>query len=133
MSKPPVIQVYEEIEWDRPLETATPGTRPPEDLVKEAEKRGARRKKLVRGEGGFFMNRSVLPQGFRVPSHSHDHDELMVVLQGSCRFDGDLAAELRVNDSVVIFRHTEYGFTCGAEGMEFLTVRVGESSVDVPS
>ena len=37
-----------EIDWDRPLETAEPGARPPESLVAEAERTGARRKKLVR-------------------------------------------------------------------------------------
>jgi len=37
------------------------------------------------------MNRSMMPAGFRVPAHHHDHDELIVVLSGGCRFDDGLA------------------------------------------
>ena len=76
------------------------------------------------------MNRSVLPPGFRVPPHSHDHDELMVVLRGGCRFDDDVG-ELGPDDSIVIHGGFLYGFTCGDEGMEFLTIRMGEASVDL--
>ena len=121
------VETFTRIEWDRPLETAKPGTAPPAELVEKARRTGARRKKLVRGEGGFFMNRSVLPPGFRVPPHSHDHSEMLVVLTGGCRFDD--GAELGTDDTIVIHAHTHYGFTCGPEGMEFLTIRAGEASV----
>ena len=124
----PAVLHYAEIEWDRPLETARPGTAPPAELVAEAKRTGARRKKVVRGEGGFFMNRSVLPPGFRVPPHSHDHSEMLVVLRGGCRFDDGLA-ELGPDDTIVIHANTHYGFTCGPDGMEFLTIRAGEASV----
>ena len=89
---------------------------------------GARRKKIVRGECGFFMNRSVMPAGFRVPPHHHDHAELIVVLAGGCSFDDGLA-ELGAGDSIVIYANTHYGFTCGGEGMDFLTIRTGEARV----
>jgi hypothetical protein len=132
MSEPdaPAILHYAEIDWDRPLATATPGTAPPKALVEQAKKTGARRKKIVRGEGGFFMNRSLLPAGFRVPPHQHDHNEMLVVLKGGCEFDDGLAS-LGPDDTIVLSAFTRYGFTCGPEGMEFLTIRVGEASVQV--
>ena len=76
------------------------------------------------------MNRSSLPAGFRVPPHQHNHDEMLIVLRGGCRFDGDLG-ELGADDTIVIYARTRYGFTCGPEGMEFLTIRLGEASTEV--
>ena len=128
-SSAPSVFAYDEIESDRPLETAAPGTAPPKELVAQAKRSGARRKKVVRGEAGFFMNRSVLPPGFRVPAHQHNHSELMVVLGGGCSFDDDFAA-LGINDSIVIHAGTRYGFTCGPEGMEFITIRTGEATIE---
>jgi len=125
----PSVFAYSEIEWDRPLETAAPGTAPPAELVAKAERTGARRKKVVRGEAGFFMNRSVLPPGFQVPTHMHNHSELMIVLRGGCQFDDEFAA-LGQDDSIVIHAGTRYGFTCGPEGMEFITIRTGEATVE---
>jgi len=116
-----------EIDWDRPLETAEPGTRPPEPLVAEAERTGARRKKLVRGECGFFMNRSVLPADFKVPAHEHDHAELLVVVRGGCSLADGVV--LGPDDAIVIHANTRYGFTCGPNGMEFLTIRTAEAGV----
>lgn len=130
MSEGPTVLIYEEIDWDDVLRTAAPGTAPPRELVDAARKGGARRKKLAKGEGGFFMNRSVLPPEFRVPPHHHDHDELMVVLKGGCSFDDGLA-ELGADDSIVIRASYRYGFTCGPEGMEFLTIRTGEAGMSV--
>ncbi len=130
MAGDPTVLIYREIEWDNPLQTAAPGTAPPRELVEQAKKTGARRKKLARGEGGFFMNRSVLPAGFRVPPHTHDHDELMVVLSGGCRFD-DQVADLGPDDSIVIRASYRYGFTCGAEGMEFLTIRTADAGTSL--
>jgi quercetin dioxygenase-like cupin family protein len=122
----PTVLIYDEIDWDNPMAGAR-GTRPPKELVEQAKKVGARRKKLATGEAGFYMNRSQLPAGFRVPPHSHDHNELMIVLRGGCSFD-DGVAELSANDSIVIHAHFHYGFTCGPDGMEFLTIRSGEAS-----
>lgn len=130
MAGDPTILIYADIEWDDPLATATPGTAPPRELVAQAKRTGARRKKLATGQGGFFMNRSVLPGGFRVPPHTHDHSELMVVLSGGCQFDDDVA-ELGPDDSIVIRANYRYGFTCGPDGMEFLTIRTGEAAVSV--
>ncbi|MCB9724584.1 MAG: hypothetical protein H6748_11110 [Spirochaetaceae bacterium] len=125
-ASPACILHYEQIDWDRPLETAAPGTAPPAELVEAARRTGARRKKIVRGEGGFFMNRSKLPAGFRVPPHHHNHAEMLIVLTGGCVFD-DGFGEAGADDTIVIPARTRYGFTCGEAGMEFLTVRLGEA------
>ena len=47
---------------------------------------------------------------------------------GGGTFDDGLA-ELGPDDSIVIDAHYRYGFTCGPDGMEFLTIRVGEASM----
>jgi len=124
----PKLLIYDQIEWDDPRKTAPPNAAPPPELVAKAKKTGARRKKLVQGEAGFFMNRSVLPPGFRVPPHSHTHDELIVVLAGGCAFD-DALGELGPDDSIAIQANYRYGFTCGPDGMEFLTIRRGEAGM----
>jgi quercetin dioxygenase-like cupin family protein len=129
-SQTPTVLIYEEVDWDDPLATADPSVAPPRELVEEAKKTGSRRKKLVRGEAGFFMNRSVLTPGFRVPPHAHNHDELMIVVSGGCRFD-DGVADLGPDDVIVIHADYRYGFTCGPEGMEFITIRTGEATTSV--
>ncbi len=133
MAKPEIpeatLLIYNEIEWDRLLKNRDPNAQPPAALVEQAKRTGARRKKIVRGEEGFFMNRSVLPSNFRVPEHSHDHSELLVVLRGGCKFDD--IGELGPDDSIVIRANYRYGFTCGPDGMEFLTIRFGEARVSL--
>jgi len=123
---------YADIDWDDPLKSAAPSVRPPEELVREAQRSGARRKKLATGEGGFFLNRSVLPPGFEIPAHTHDHAELLIVLRGGCQVLGSSPVViLGADDAIVVDAHHEYGFLCGDEGMEFLTIRTGEASVDL--
>jgi quercetin dioxygenase-like cupin family protein len=124
------VLIYREIDWDDPRKNVKPGTAPPKALVEQAKKTGARRKKLVEGDGGFFMNRSVLPAGFRVPPHSHNHDEMIIVLKGGCSFDDDLA-DLGADDTIVIHASYRYGFTCGPEGMEFLTIRAADAGMSL--
>jgi len=123
------VFLYEQVEWDDPLSSLAPDQRPPKEIVEKARKSGARRKKIVRGEGGFYMNRSHMPAGFEVPPHSHDHGELIVVLDGGCRLDD--GSELGPGDSIVIEANTKYGFTCGPGGMDFLTIRTGEARVSL--
>ncbi len=95
--------------------------------MEEAQRLGARRKFLARGEGGFFSQYSEFPPGYTVPAHSHDHDEMIVVLDGSCTmFDGHT---LERHDSVVLHAGFEYGFTAGDDGMLFLTIRGGKSTI----
>ena len=121
---------YSDLDWDKPLESAAPGTAPPKEMVEHAKKVGARRKKIVRGEGGFFMNRSQLPAGYRVPPHHHNHGEMLVVIRGGCTFDDDFGSA-GVDDTAVIPAKNRYGFTCGPDGMEFLTIRLGEATTEV--
>lgn len=128
--EPAKILRYAQIDWDKPLQSAAPGTAPPRELVEQAKKLGARRKKIVTGEGGFFMNRSQLPAGYRVPTHHHNHTEMLIVLAGGCVFDDDFG-EASVDDSIVIPARNRYGFTCGPDGMEFLTIRLGEASTEL--
>lgn len=124
----PAVFHFEKIDWDDAASSLDPTERRSRELAEHARASGARRKKIVKGEGGFFMNRSVMPANFRVPAHHHDHDELIVVLAGGCSFDHGLA-ELGPGDSIVIRANTHYGFTCGVDGMDFLTIRTGEARV----
>jgi nitroreductase len=104
------------------------GTAPaaPAALVEAAERSGARRKRVVTGQAGFYMNHSEMPAGFTVPPHAHDRDELIVVLAGGCTMlDG--GPSLGPSDSMVLRAGHTYGFTCGPAGMTFLTIRTGEA------
>ena len=131
MTQPPGVFHWNELDWDDPLASVSPDKRPPKELVEKARgKKGAKRKRIVRGEGGFYMNRSVMAAGFRVPPHHHDHDEMLVILTGSIEFDDDFAS-LGAGDCIVIHAGTRYGFTCGDEGVDFLTIRTGEAKVSL--
>jgi hypothetical protein len=124
-SDEPSYFVLDEIDW--PDETQAPTA--PLELVEQAQRLGARRKFLARGEGGFFSQYSEFPAGYTVPGHSHDHDEMIVVLDGSCTMsDGRV---LGTFDSVVLHARFEYGFTAGPDGMRFLTIRGGKSTTTI--
>jgi quercetin dioxygenase-like cupin family protein len=113
---------FDEIEWAIESAAATPA-----ELLDEARRTGARRKRVAVGQNGFFMNHSEMPAGFTVPVHAHDHSELLIVLEGGCTMlDG--GPTLGPNDAVTIGAHHTYGFTCGPEGMRFLTVRTAEAN-----
>ncbi|MGH9033617.1 MAG: TetR family transcriptional regulator [Acidimicrobiia bacterium] len=117
----PVLFKVEELPW--PDETTTGA---PHELVEEARRKGAKRKFLARGEGGFHSQYSTFPPGYTVPPHSHDHDEMMVVLAGSCTVLDD-GPGLRAHDSIVLHAGHEYGFRTGDDGMTYLTIRTGAS------
>ncbi len=126
-SKPTVFE-FDTIDWVD--ERSEPHMAP--RLVEAAEKSGARRKRLACGEGGFFLQYTTMPAGFEVPMHSHDHDELLIVLAGGCTFwpDGpDHPIELKPRDSVTLAADHEYSFVCGPKGLEFYVVRQGEAGV----
>jgi hypothetical protein len=100
---------------------------PPRELVEAAQRSGARRKFLARGEGGFHSQYSEFPAGFTVPLHSHDHDEMLVVLDGSATMlDG--GPTLGAHDSMVLIGGYQYGFTAGPDGMKLLTIRTGAAA-----
>ena len=97
----PTLFVFDELDWVD--ERREPGAAA--KLIEEAERTGARRKRISRGEGGFFHQFTTMPAGFEVPMHSHDHDELFIVLSGGCTFwpDGpDRSVELKARDSVAL-------------------------------
>lgn len=122
-TQPATFLVFDEIDWaDERAGNA------PSSLVAEAERSGARRKRMATGEAGFFMNHSVMPAGFEVPLHQHDHDELIVIVEGGCSMlDG--GPELHAQDAMVLRAGHRYGFRCGDQGMRFLTIRTGESAI----
>ena len=78
------IYRFDDTEWHVPV---SPGTDP--DEAAEAGRKGAARKFLAQGDGGFYSQVVRLPPGFEAPEHSHDHAEIFMVLEGSCRFDGE--------------------------------------------
>lgn len=105
-------------EWSHPR---IPDDLPPE-LVERA--RQVRRKGLAEGEGGFFASYVTMPAGQVAEPHSHDHSELVIVVEGSMRFEaGDRVEQLGPRDSVVISAGTVYGFEVGDEGVHFLLIR----------
>jgi quercetin dioxygenase-like cupin family protein len=128
---PASFLLFDDIEWVDELAAPTV----PAELREAAQSRGARRKRMATGQAGFFMNHNVMPAGFTVPVHSHDHDELIVVVAGGCTMAGDGAAgdgrALAANDAMVLRAGHRYGFTCGPEGMTFLTIRTAEAGTSV--
>jgi quercetin dioxygenase-like cupin family protein len=124
----PTIFEFDEIAWVD--ERKEPHQAP--KLIEEAERTGARRKRIATGQGGFFQQYTTMPPGFEVPMHAHDHDELFIVLSGGCTFwpDGPgQGVELKARDTVALAANHEYSFVCGPEGMEFYVIRRGEAGV----
>lgn len=121
----PTVFRLDEVPW--PDETKSGA---PRELVEEAKRKGAKRKFLARGEGGFHSQYSVFPAGYTVPMHSHDHDEMIVLLDGSCTLLGG-GPTLAAHDSMVLQGGYEYGFTAGPGGMTFLTIRTGPATTSV--
>ncbi len=116
----PAFFLIDELPW--PDETKGNA---PRELVEEAERLGAKRKFLARGQGGFYSQYSTFPPGYTVPMHSHDHDEMILVLEGGCTMLGDDGPTLKAHDSVVLRGGFEYGFTAGDDGLTFVTIRTG--------
>lgn len=113
--------VFDEIEWSDERASGAPA-----ELVAEARRSGAQRKRMATGQAGFYMNHSVMPAGFEVPLHTHDHDELIVVIAGGCTMLED-GPTLCQHDAMVLSAGHRYGFRCGDAGMTFLTIRMGDS------
>lgn len=111
---------FDEAEWHVPV---APGTDPV--AAAEAGRQGARRKLLAQGDGGFYAQVVRMPPGFEAPMHSHDHDEIFMVLDGSCVFDDEPMAR---HDMTVVDAGSPYGFTAGPEGLSFLVVRRGAAA-----
>ena len=121
----PAFFQIDQIDWaDESKEGA------PAELVEEAKKRGARRKFLARGQGSFHSQMSEFPAGYVVPMHSHEHDEMLVILEGGCTMLGG-GPTLNAKDSVVLLGGFEYGFEAGPQGMTFLTIRTAKSGTNL--
>ncbi len=101
--------------------------RVPPELAASAGAAGALRKFVTRGEEGLYVQYSTMPPGYRVAPHAHSQGEVLFVLRGGCIVEPG-AAVLGPNDSAVIPANEEYGFTCGPDGMDFLTIRAGDAT-----
>jgi quercetin dioxygenase-like cupin family protein len=115
-----VIYRFEDVDWHVPT---APGTDP--EQAEEAGRRGAGRKLLAQGDGGFYAQIVQIPPNFEVPTHSHSHSEIFIVLEGGCSFDGE---EMQRYDMTVVPSNGIYGFSAGPEGVRFLVVRTGAAS-----
>ncbi len=128
MTTTPKILRFDDIDWVD--ETVNPSA--PAELVAEAQRRGAGRKRLAVGEGGFWCEYTTMPEGYHVPPHSHDQNELLIVLSGGCKVWPDGAdgpsVDLGPKDSVILAANHEYSFTCGPDGMDFYVLRPGAST-----
>ena len=111
---------YDEIEWHSPTS--------PDSAPASAEEVG--RKFLAQGDEGFFAQMVRIPPGMTAPPHSHDHAEIFMVLEGTCRF-GD--AEMDRFDMTVVAADCVYGFTAGPDGVVFLVVRTGQARASLVS
>jgi quercetin dioxygenase-like cupin family protein len=118
-----VVRPFERVEW---VDESTFG-RVSAKIIEQAKNAGARRKFMSHGEEGLYVQYSTFPAGFRVDAHTHSHGEVLYILSGSCTVEptGDV---LGPNDSAVVPGGFEYGFTCGPDGMEFLTIRNGDAN-----
>jgi quercetin dioxygenase-like cupin family protein len=116
-----IFNHFENVPWvDEAKKAAVP-----KEVYEAAKKVGAKRKMLAQGETGIYVQYSELPPNFRIDAHKHSHDEVIMLLGGSCTVDG--GTEMKANDAVCISGGTVYGFTAGNDGMRFLTIRAGDS------
>jgi quercetin dioxygenase-like cupin family protein len=118
-----IVRHFDRIEW---VDEAKFG-RATADVIDKAKAAGALRKFMSRGEEGIYLQYSTMPPGFRVAPHTHSHGEVLYILKGGCTVEPS-GAVLGPNDSAVIPGGHEYGFTCGDQGMEFLTIRGGDAT-----
>ena len=95
----------------------------------EAMRKGVRRKWLLEGEGDFFVQYVEMPAGHVIAPHSHDHDELIVVLKGSATFPG--LGSAGADDCLHLRADTPYSFEVGEDGIGFLIVRGAPATLEM--
>ncbi|HEX7097058.1 MAG TPA: hypothetical protein VF183_14315 [Acidimicrobiales bacterium] len=100
----------------------------PDGIEPDEQGRALRRAGLLRGAAGFFSHVIECPPHTVLPPHSHDHEELIMVLGGSATI-GDTVLE--PFDVVAIDANEVYGITAGDYGLTFLVVRRGAASLEV--
>ncbi len=73
-------------------------------------------------EKGPWVHVNWLPGGLEAPLHSHDHDEVMYVIEG-----GFSMGRRQCGPGTVVFieANTRYGFRVWDEGVRFLNIRPG--------
>ena len=125
MSEQRRIYRFEEAPWHVPT---APGTDP--EQAAAAGRQGAARRLLAQGDEGFFAQVVRLPAHFEAPVHSHDHEEVFMVLEGDCAFDGQPMGRF---DMTVVAANQPYGFVAGAGGLSFLVVRRGPATFSAAS
>ena len=114
------IHRFEASEWHVPV---APGADPTE--AEAAGEQGARRRFLAQGDAGFYSQVVRIPADFESPSHSHDHAEVFMILEGGGTVAGE---QLGQYDTVVVPAGADYGFRAGSEGLLFLVVRGAAAS-----
>ncbi len=113
--------IVDEHDW---ADDASSGSIPPQLLEEASRRGGGGRKLLAHGEGGFHSTWSVMPPGYEMVPHRHDHDEVMVVIAGGATFR-DGGRRVGPGDSVVVPAGVVHSFACGPEGMQLVTVASG--------
>lgn len=106
---------YTDVAWHVPT-----NTREELDLDDEPPADQPGRKFLVDGEAGFYVQTVRIPPDFDAPAHHHSHDEVFMVLEGSCVFNDKAMGPL---DVAIVEAGESYGFTAGADGVQFLVTR----------
>lgn len=120
---------YREIPYVDELTVAPGASAEAREQAARAAEAGVRRKQVTEGEVGVYTHIVELPAGYEVPRHSHDHDEMIVVLDGSLTMvDGP---ELGPSDVALLKAGLAYGFTAGPDGLRFLNVRQGLSNIEM--
>lgn len=127
MGEPARRRVYrfDDVEWQAPT---SPGT--DASVAAAAARVGVGKKLLAQGDAGFYTQMVRFPSGFAAPTHSHDHAEVFVVLDGSCTFEGEPMAQW---DLTVMEANQPYAFTAGPDGVQFLVIRTGAASATLVS
>jgi len=112
-----VIHRFGDIAWHVP-----PSDPKDLDLYTPPKEGEAGRKLLIQGDSGFFLQTVRIPPNFAAPTHSHDHAEIFMVVDGDCLFNGEPMGPL---DCTVVAANEPYGFTAGPNGVQFLVTRNG--------
>jgi len=79
-------------------------------------------------EQGPWVHVNWLPGGLVAPVHSHDHDEVMYILEG-----GFSMGRRKCGPGTVVYieAETQYGFEVWEDGVRFLNIRPGHAQYAV--
>ena len=125
MKQEPIFRHLDRLEW----ETAADQKAEVAALAAQADALGARRSRLTTGELGFHSHISEMPPGFCVPPHTHDINEVMVILNGNVEVTNGVV--LNAGDVAVIPAGHQYGFTAGEQGVRFFVARTADAATNL--